>query len=126
LAGCLNLLVDCLDWFLEKFLLAESASLLVKSMQLKRVAFSLFLLGVGTYIWLPTPDEIAIYPVLGFFLSYLLNVSLFYGIVFAMVIYRGIGSACLLSALLIGGKTAYQQFIVRFKRKSKTTTVNIS
>ena len=92
-------------------------------MQLKRVAFSLFLLGVGTYIWLPTPDEIVIYPVFGFFLSYILHMSLIYGVLLAAIIYRGTGSACLLSALLVGGKTAYRQLRERFKRNRKPTNV---
>ena len=88
-------------------------------MQLRRVAFSLFLLGVGIYIWLPTPDEIIIYPVLGFFLSYILHMPLVYGVLLSMIIYRGIGSACLLTALLVGGRPAYQQLKERIRRKKK-------
>jgi len=60
----------------------------MKSMQLKRVAFSLFLLEVGAYIWLPTSDEIVIYPVLGLFLFYVMRMSMVYGVLLAVIIYR--------------------------------------
>jgi hypothetical protein len=89
----------------------------MKSMQLRRVAFSAILLGIGMYIWLPTPDEIIIYPVLGFSLSYFFHMSLVYGVLLSMIIYRGTGSACLLTALLIGGKPIYYKLKERLKRK---------
>ena len=83
-------------------------------MQLRRVAFSIFLLGVGLYIWFPTPDEIVIYPVLGFVLSFLLHVPLIYGVLLSMFIYRGIGSGFLAGALMVGGKQAYRKMKERF------------
>jgi hypothetical protein len=36
-------------------------------MQLRKIAVSAFLLGLGVYIWLPTADEIVIHPTFGLF-----------------------------------------------------------
>jgi len=94
---------------------------MVKSMQLRRVAFSAILLGIGLYIWLPTPDEIIIYPVLGFLLSYFLHTALVYGVLLSMIIYRGTGSICLLCALLVGGKPIYYKLKERLKIKKPST-----
>jgi hypothetical protein len=41
-------------------------------MRLRKVAVSVFLLGLGVYIWLPTADEIVIHPTFGLFLSRML------------------------------------------------------
>jgi hypothetical protein len=90
-------------------------------MQLRRVAFSAILLGIGIYIWLPTPDEIIIYPVLGFLLSYFFHTGLVYGVLLSMIIYRGIGTICLLTALLIGGKPIYYKLKERLKRKKASS-----
>ena len=87
-------------------------------MWLRRVAVSAFLLGLGIYIWLPTADEIVIHPTLGFFLSYALNINIVYGVLLSVLIYRGIGSACLLGAIFLGGKPIYSQLRERFRRKS--------
>jgi hypothetical protein len=76
-------------------------------MQLRRVAFPVFLLSLSLYILLPTADEIVIHPVFGLFLSQVFNLPLIYGVLLSMAIYRGIGFACMLSALLFGGKPIY-------------------
>ena len=86
-------------------------------MRLRRVAFSAFLLAVSLYILLPTADEIIIHPAFGLFLSIVLNVPLFYGVLLSIVIYRGVGFACLLIALLIGGKPIYIKLKERFRKK---------
>ena len=86
-------------------------------MRLRKVAFSAFLLAVSLYILLPTADEIVIHPVFGLFLSIVLNVPLVYGVLLSIVIYRSIGFACLLIALLIGGKPIYIKLKERFRKK---------
>jgi len=90
-------------------------------MQLRRVAFSAILLGIGIYIWLPTPDEIIIYPVLGVLLSYFFHTGLVYGVLLSMIIYRGLGTVCLLTALLIGGKPIYYKLKERLKRRKPSS-----
>jgi hypothetical protein len=93
-----------------------------RNMQLRRVAFSTFLLGFGLYIWLPTADEIFIHPVFGLFLSYFLNIPLAYGVLLSIIIYRGIGSACLLGALALGGKPIYHSLRDRIRKKKNPQT----
>jgi hypothetical protein len=83
----------------------------------RKVAFSTFLLGASLYILLPTPDEIFIYPVFGFFLSYVFHIPFLYGVLLIMIIYRGVGVVGLLGALLIGGKTIYNSLKERFRKK---------
>ena len=83
-------------------------------MRLRRVGFSLFLLSLSLYILFPTADEIVIHPLFGLFLSHVFNMPLVYGVLLSIVIYRGVGLACLLGALLIGGKPIY------YKLKEKT------
>jgi hypothetical protein len=87
-------------------------------MQLRKVAVSAFLLGLGVYIWLPTADEIVIHPAFGFFLSYVLHINYAYGVLLSIVIYRAIGSACILGALLIGGKPVYYKLKEKLRRKA--------
>ena len=59
---------------------------------------------------MPTPDELIIYPVLGFSLSYVFHISLIYGVLMAAIIYRSTGVACLISSFLVGGKIIYNMF----------------
>ena len=92
-------------------------------MRLRRVAFSTFLLGVGVYIWLPTADEIVIHPTFGWFLSYVLNIPLVYGVFLSVVIYRGVGAACLLVSLLVGGKPIYDKLKERLRKRAKKKEV---
>ena len=87
-------------------------------MRLRKVAFSALLLAVSLYILLPTADEIVIHPVFGLFLSIVLNVPLVYGVLLSIIIYRSIGLACLLIALLIGGKPIYSKLKERFRKKT--------
>ncbi len=86
-------------------------------MQLKKVAVSTFLLGMGAYIWLPTADEIVIHPAFGLFLSYVFNIPLPYGLILSIIIYRGVGTGCLLGSLAIGGKPAYRVLKAKLSRK---------
>jgi hypothetical protein len=90
-------------------------------MRLRRVAVSTFFLGLGVYIWLPTADEIAIHPTFGWFLAYVLNIPLVYGVLLSMLIYRGVGTASLLGALILGGKPVYTKLKERFSRKTKNS-----
>jgi hypothetical protein len=83
----------------------------------RRVAVSAFLLGLGIYIWLPTADEIFIHPTLGFFFSYLFSINIAYGVLLSVLLYRGVGSACIVGALILGGKPVYRQLREKLKRK---------
>ena len=87
-------------------------------MQLRRVAVSAFLLCLGVYIWLPTVDEILIHPTFGLFLSYVLHIDYAYGVLFSIVIYRGIGSACLFGAILLGGKPIFYKLKEKLRRRN--------
>ena len=91
--------------------------IMLESGMLKKVAFSAFLLALSLYILLPTADEIVIHPVFGLFLSIVLKVPLVYGVLLSIIIYRGIGIACLLTALLIGGKPIYIKLKEKFRKK---------
>jgi len=87
-------------------------------MQLRKVAVSAFLLGLGVYIWLPTADEIVIHPTLGLLLSNILHINYAYGLLLSIIIYRIIGSACILGSLLLGGKPVYNKLKEKLKRKN--------
>ena len=89
-------------------------------MRFRKIAASTFLLGLGIYIWLPTADELVIHPTLGFFFSYVLGINITYGVLLSVLIYRGIGTACILGAILLGGKPVYTQLKMRMKRKRAT------
>jgi hypothetical protein len=78
-------------------------------MHLRKVAFPAFMLGTSLYVLLPTADEIFIHPAFGFFLSYVLQIPLVYGIFLSIIIYRTIGLACLLAALVKGGRPIYDK-----------------
>ena len=86
-------------------------------MTLKKAAFSAILLSVSIYILLPTPDELVIYPVLSFFFAYGFHIPIIYGLLISMILYRGVGCACLLGALLIGGKPIYYSLKQRIAKK---------
>jgi len=87
-------------------------------MQLRKFAVSAFLLGLGVYIWLPTSDEIVIHPTFGLFLSIVLHINYAYGVLLSIIIYRIIGSACILGSLLLVGKPIYQKLKEKNKRKN--------
>ena len=73
-------------------------------MQMRKAVFSAFLLTTSLYILLPTPDELIIYPVAGFFFSYFFHMNIVYGVLLAVILYRAIGVVCLIGALSVGGK----------------------
>jgi hypothetical protein len=104
----------------KKFLLAQDGYLILKSiMQLRKVAFSTFLLGLSLYILLPTAEEVFVHPAFGAFLAYFFNLPFAYGVLLSIIIYRAIGAACLLGALLVGGKPIYYRLKERFKKKQQ-------
>jgi hypothetical protein len=86
-------------------------------MTLRKVASSTFLFSTGLYILLPTPDELVIYPTFSLFFFYAFHMPIIYGVLLSMVIYRGVGVVCLLSALLIGGKPIYFKLKERITKK---------
>jgi hypothetical protein len=89
------------------------------NMQLRKVAFSVSLMGISLYILLPTADEIVIHPILGLFLSNVLNLPLVYGVFLSIVIYRGVGVGCLLTSLLMGGKPIFRKLKERVRKSQK-------
>jgi hypothetical protein len=94
-------------------------------MPFRKVAYCTFLLGLGIYIWLPTAEEIIIHPALGLFFSLALGINLAFGVLLSILLYRGIGTLCLISALVLGGKPAYKLIRNRLKR-TKVPVVNSS
>jgi hypothetical protein len=66
---------------------------------------------------LPTADEIIIHPAFGLVLSYILQIPLFYGVLFSIIIYHTIGLACLLVVLVIGGRHIYNGLKENLARK---------
>jgi hypothetical protein len=85
-------------------------------MEMRKAAFSAFLLSTSLYILLPTPDELIIYPVLGFSFSYVFHFSLIYGVLMAAIIYRSTGVVCLISSFFIGGKIIYNMFKEKIRK----------
>jgi hypothetical protein len=75
------------------------------------------LLGLDVYIWLPTADEIVFHPTFGLFLSYVLHINYASEVLLSIIIYRGIGSICLLGAVLFGGKPVYYKLKEKLRRK---------
>jgi hypothetical protein len=88
-------------------------------MRLRKVAVSVFLLGLGVYIWLPTADEIVIHPTFGLSISYIMHINYAYGILLSIIIYLGVGSVCLITALLLGGKPIYYELGEKLRRRSQ-------
>jgi hypothetical protein len=100
---------------------------------LRKVALSTFLLGFSLYIFLPTPDELFIYPAVGLFLTYTFHISFLYAVVLVTLFYYGAGAVSMAAALLIGGKPIYfmlkekyekrktQPLLTRFKSTSEQT-----
>jgi hypothetical protein len=91
-------------------------------MGVRKAAFSAVLLGTSIYILLPTPDELFIYPTVGFLLNYAIHLPFIYGVLLAMIAYRGAGVASLLGALLMGGKPIYNRFKALIRKKSLTAS----
>jgi len=86
-------------------------------MHLRKTACSAFLLAFALYIFLPTPDELIIYPVVGLFLTYTFHISIVSAILLITLFYYGAGALSLLGALIIGGKPIYINLKERYKRR---------
>ena len=86
---------------------------------LRKVALSTFLLAFSIYIFLPTPDELFIYPAVGLFLTFTFHISFLFAIFLISLMYYGSGAFSLLAALLIGGKPVYYLL----KRRLKKTVI---
>ncbi|MGO8805396.1 MAG: hypothetical protein ACLQO7_02165 [Candidatus Bathyarchaeia archaeon] len=85
---------------------------------LRKVALSTFLLAISLYIFLPTPDELFIYPTVGLFLTYAFHVSFLFAIFLITLVYYGAGVISLVAALLIGGKPIYHMFKTKLRKTS--------
>jgi hypothetical protein len=83
---------------------------------LRKVALSTFLLAFSLYIFLPTPDELFIYPTVGLFLTFTFHISLLYAIFLVTLFYYGAGVVSLVAALVIGGKPVYCMFKNRLRK----------
>ena len=84
---------------------------------LRKVALSTFLLGFSLYIFLPTPDELLIYPAVGLFLTYTFHLSFLLAVALITLVYYGAGVASLAAALLIGGKPIYCMLKQKYRQK---------
>jgi hypothetical protein len=85
---------------------------------IRKVALSTLLLAFAIYIFLPTPDELFIYPAVGLFLTYTFHISLVYAVLMITLFYYGSGVVALLAALTIGGKPIYNN-LKQIYRKSR-------
>ena len=74
---------------------------------------SIFLLSLGIYLTIPTPEDVVILGTLGKYISGAFDLSAGKGILYATLTYKGIGVALLCAAMILGG--AY----IRGKLKSK-------
>ena len=83
---------------------------------LRKVALSTFLLAFSLYIFLPTPDELFIYPAVGLFLTYAFHISFLFAIFLVTLLYYGSGVVSLSAALLIGGKPVYHLLKARLRK----------
>lgn len=84
---------------------------------LRKVALSTFLLGFSLYIFLPTPDELFIYPTVGLFLTYTFHISFLYAVALITLIYYGAGAVSLAAVLLIGGKPMYFMLKEKYRKR---------
>ena len=101
---------------MEKFLLNDTIFYLSSTM-LRKVAVSTFLLAYSTYIFLPTPDELVIYPVAGLFLTCTFHLSVFYAALLITLVYYGSGTVSLIGAFLIGGRPIYGLLGQRIRKR---------
>ena len=88
-------------------------------MGLKKTAFSTILLAFALYIFLPTPDQIFIFPAVSILLTFSLHIPLVYALMITSLLYYGAGVASLAGALLIGGKPIYCQLKQRMLQKKR-------
>ena len=90
---------------------------------LRKVALSTFLLGYALYIFLPTPDELFIYPSAGVFLTYTFHISFLYAVLLIALFYYGSGVIALSAALLIGGKPIFHMFEEKYRKRKIQPTL---
>jgi hypothetical protein len=86
-------------------------------MGLKKTAFSTFLLAFALYIFLPTPDQLFIFPTVSLFLMWSLHVPFVYGLMITSLLYYGSGAVAMLGALLIGGKPVYLNLKEKYRAR---------
>jgi hypothetical protein len=100
-----------------------------RKMTLRKIAFSAVLFSESVYILLPTPDELVIYPVLRLYFAYAFHLPIVYGALLSMILYRGLGSLCMIGALVIGGKPIYHKLKgklnIRRTEDQKNRVINV-
>jgi len=89
----------------------------IYSNMLRKVALSTFLVALALYIFLPTPDQLVIFPAGSLFLSYAFHISIVYAVLLVSLFYYGAGTVALIGALLIGGRPIYCSFRERFRKR---------
>ncbi len=78
----------------------------------KNISIAIILMGVSLFIMLPTPDEVIIYPVLGFIISNLFNVPFVEGALITVIGYHTVGILCMTGSFMLGGKQMLEKLRV--------------
>lgn len=84
---------------------------------LRKAALATFLLAYAIYIFLPTPDQLLIFPGGGVALSFVFHISIVYALLLVSLFYYGSGAVALSCALLIGGKPIYRHLLRRYRKR---------
>ena len=84
---------------------------------IRKVALSTLLLACALYIFLPTPDELFIYPTVGLLLTYTFHISFVYTVLVITLFYYGSGVVALLGALTLGGKPIYNNLKQIYRKR---------
>ncbi len=72
----------------------------------RRLPLALALMAYSIFIIVPTPDELAIHPVVGYLFARLFNVSIQTGILWSIGFYNCVGLVLLAVSLALGGRVA--------------------
>ena len=84
---------------------------------LRKAALATFLLAYAIYIFLPTPDQLFVFPGGSIALSFVFHISIVYALLLVSLLYYGSGSVALTCALLIGGKPIYHNLLQRYRKR---------
>ena|SRR5208337_2028422 len=84
---------------------------------IRKVALSTLLLAFALYIFLPTPDELFIYPTVGLFLTNTFHISFVYAGLVITLSYYGSSVVALLGALTLGGKPIYNNLKQIYRKR---------
>jgi len=82
---------------------------------------SVFLLSLGIFVTIPTPEDIVILGTIGKYVSSIFGMSTGKGILFATLAYKGAGIAILCVAVVLGG--SYVQEKLKAQVKSSINSI---